>query len=93
MGRSPFRGDITPTRVPFFGVGLKRPTLPFPHPWNYDRPIEILDAYFCGADEEAGSGRHNRYLDVPGFPPVFVTRDPAVIRAITTRNWRRRRSI
>jgi cytochrome P450 len=57
--------------------------LPFPHPWNYDQPIRILEAYFWRADEEQGSGRHNRYLDVPGFAPVLVTRDPRIIRAIT----------
>jgi cytochrome P450 len=57
--------------------------LPFPHPWNFHEPIRILDAYFWGAEKEQGSGRHNRYLDVPGFAPVFVTRDPGVIRAIT----------
>lgn len=81
---SPFAGDIRPTRVPLFGPGLGRPTLPFPHPWNYDEPIRILETYFWGADAEQGSGRHNRYLDVPGFAPVLVTRDPRVIRAITT---------
>lgn len=41
-------------------------------------------AYFWRADEESGSGRHNRYLDVPGMPPVLVTRDPGVILAILT---------
>jgi len=80
---NPFRGDCKPTRVPvLFQTG--RPSLPFPHPWNFQRPIDILDAYFWRADEETGSGRHNRYLDVPGFPPVLVTRDPGVIRAILT---------
>jgi cytochrome P450 len=58
--------------------------LPFPHPWNYTQPIRILESYFWGADAEAGSGRHNRYLDVPGFAPVLVTRDPRIIRAIAT---------
>jgi cytochrome P450 len=80
---SPFQGDIRPTRVPIFQPGSSRPTLPFPHPWNYDQPIRILDTYFWGADDEPGSGRHNRYLEVPGFAPVLVTRDPAIIRAIT----------
>src|SRR5687767_9802520 len=84
LGISPFAGDIRVTRVPIFGWGSARPTLPFPHPWNYDQPIRILEAYFWGADAEQGSGRHNRYLDVPGFAPVLVTRDPRVIRAITT---------
>ncbi|MEX2171308.1 MAG: cytochrome P450 [Pirellulales bacterium] len=84
LARSPFDGDIKPTRVPILKGGAGRPCLPFPHPWNYDQPIRILDTYFHGADDEQGSGRHNRYLDFPGFAPVFVTRDPGVIRAITT---------
>jgi cytochrome P450 len=81
---SPFDGDITPGRVPLLSPFSRRPTLPFPHPWNYDQPIRILDTYFWGADSTTGSARHNRYLEVPGFPPVLVTRDPALIRAITT---------
>src|SRR5262245_18843283 len=80
---SPFGGDIRPTRVPLFSPWSGRPTLPFPHPWNYDQPIRILETYFWGADAEQGSGRHNRYLEVPGFAPVLVTRDPRVIRAIS----------
>jgi cytochrome P450 len=84
FGFSPFAGDIHPTRVPLFGLGLGRPTLPFPHPGNYDRPLEILETYFWGAESEQGTGRHNRYLNVPGFSPVLVTRDPGLIRAITT---------
>jgi cytochrome P450 len=58
--------------------------LPFPHPWNYRQPLRILESFFWGADAEEGSGRHNRYLDVPGFAPIFVTRDPRIIRAIAT---------
>ena len=84
LGISPFAGNIRPTRVPILRPGLRRPTLPFPHPWNYDQPIRILETYFWGADGEQGSGRHNRYLEVPGFAPVLVTRDPRIIRAITT---------
>jgi cytochrome P450 len=84
FARSPFDGDIRPTRIPILSVRSGRPSLPFPHPWNFDQPIQILDTYFWGADVEEGSGRHNRYLDFPGFAPVFVTRDPGVIRAITT---------
>jgi cytochrome P450 len=84
LGHSPFAGDLRPTRVPIFRPGSGRPTLPFPHPWNYDRPIEILETYYWGADSERGSGKHNRYLEVPGFAPILVTRDPAVIRAIAT---------
>ncbi|HEV7999124.1 MAG TPA: cytochrome P450 [Planctomycetaceae bacterium] len=85
-GVSPFDGDIQPTRVPLFAPGAGRPTLPFPHPWNYDRPIEILESFFWGdgAESEQGGGKHNRYLSVPGFSPVLVTRDPGLIRAITT---------
>jgi cytochrome P450 len=79
-GDSPFSGDVQPTRIPLFGHG--RPTLPFPHPWNYKEPLKILETYFWKADKETGSGRHNRYLEVPGFGPVFITRDPEVIRAI-----------
>lgn len=82
-GISPFAGDIQPTRVPLFAPGSGRPTLPFPHPWNYQEPLKLLDTFFWKADQEQGSGRHNRYLEVPGFSPVFVTRDRRVIRAIT----------
>lgn len=83
-GTTPFAGDIRPTRVRLFQPGSGRPSLPFPHLWNYTDPIRILETYFWGADEEEGSGRHNRYLDVPGFSPVLVTRDPQVIRAVAT---------
>jgi cytochrome P450 len=83
-GDSPFAGDVRPSRIRLFAPRSGRPTLPFPHPWNYDEPIRILDTYFWGADDEQGSGRHNRYLDVPGFAPVLVTRDPRIIRAIAT---------
>jgi len=84
MAVSPFGGDVLPTRVPMFWPGSPRPTLPFPHPWNYQQPLLILESYFCGAEEEEGPGRHNRYLEVPGFSPILVTRDPGIIRAITT---------
>jgi cytochrome P450 len=83
LGINPFAGDSRPTRVPLFKPWSGRPTLPFPHPWNYTEPIQILETYFWGADEIQGPGRHNRYLDVPGFAPVLVSRDPAIIRAIT----------
>ena len=81
---NPFDGDCLPARVAIFQRNSGRPTVPFPHPWNFTQPIQILETYFWGADEEQGSGRHNRYLDFPGFPPVLVTRDPGIIRAITT---------
>lgn len=84
FGISPFDGDIRPTRVPLFWGMSGRPTLPFPHPWNFDQPIHILETFFWGADAEPGPGRHNRYLEVPGFAPVLVTRDPQIIRAIAT---------
>jgi cytochrome P450 len=83
-GISPFDGECRPSRVRVFHPGSGRPTLPFPHPWNFDQPIQILEAYFWGADDERGPGRHNRYLEIPGFAPILVTRDPAIIRAITT---------
>lgn len=82
LGRNPFGGELLPGRVPIFAPGSGRPTLPFPHPWNYREPIPILDTYFHGAESAEGAAKHNRYLDFPGFPPVLVTRDPAVIRAI-----------
>lgn len=84
LGINPFAGDCRPTRVRLIAPGSGRPTLPFPHPGNYREPIRILETYFHGAEEEQGPGRHNRYLDVPGFPPVLVTRDSGVIRAILT---------
>ncbi|TWT89667.1 Epi-isozizaene 5-monooxygenase/(E)-beta-farnesene synthase [Pseudobythopirellula maris] len=84
MPRNPFQGDCLPGRSPLLAPGSGRPCLPFPHPWNYQRPLEILDSLFWGADDETGPGRHNRYLAVPGSPPIMVTRDPALIRAIAT---------
>lgn len=84
FGVNPFGGDLLPKRVPLLLSWSKRPSFPFPHPWNYTEPIRILESYFCKADEEAGPGKHNRYLDALGFPPILVTRDPQVIRAITT---------
>jgi cytochrome P450 len=83
-GRSPFDGDIKPGRVPLLFGPSGRPTLPFPHPWNYRQPLRILESFFWGAEAQERSTRHNRYLEVPGFTPVLVTRDPAVIRAIAT---------
>lgn len=81
---NPFDGDSKPSRVPLFLSGSGRPTVPFPHPWNYEQPITILETYIWGAEREQGPGRHNRYLDFPGFPAVLVTRDPGMIRAILT---------
>jgi cytochrome P450 len=79
-GVNPFDGDVVPARVGLIGFG--RPSLPFPHLWNYREPIRILSTFFHDADRETGSGRHHRYLDVPGLSAVLVTRDPAFIRAV-----------
>ncbi|HVS17898.1 MAG TPA: cytochrome P450, partial [Planctomycetota bacterium] len=75
-GRSLFEGDVATSRVSLFDLG--RPSLPFPHPWNYTEPIRILETYFHGVDALQGSARHNRTLDVPGLDTVLVTREPAV---------------
>lgn len=80
MKANPFDGDWMPTRVPLLGFG--RPSLPFPHLWNYREPLRILDTFFWATEREPGSGKHNRYLAVPGQPYVLVTREPAVIRAV-----------
>ena len=83
IGRCPFQGDYTTSAIPLFAPGSGRPSLPFPHPWNYHDPIRILETYFWNAEQEQGSRRHSRYLQVPGFDPVLITRDPELIRAIT----------
>ncbi|MGH7243311.1 MAG: cytochrome P450 [Phycisphaerales bacterium] len=84
MRKSPFRGSITPARVGLIRPFAGRPTVPFPHPLNFRKPLAILDSFFHGADSEKDHGRrHNRYIEFPGFAPVLVTRDPAVIRAIS----------
>ena len=79
-GVNPFGGDCVPARVPLFARG--RPSMPIAHPWNFKRPIPILGSYYWGTDEETGAARHNRYLYVAGLPPLLVTRDPGVIKAI-----------
>lgn len=79
-GVNPFKGDCLPTQVSLFGGG--RPSLPFPHPWNYKDPIKIFEAFYWDAEKETGSGKHNRFLYVAGLPPILMTREPAVIRAI-----------
>ena len=84
LRRNPFGGDCQPSRLSWFMRRKGRPALPFPHPWNFEQPITILETYFWRAEDETGPGRHNRYVDFPGFPPVLVTRDPGVIRAILT---------
>ena len=79
-GVNPFDGDCLPTRVPLFGFG--RPTLPFPHLWNYKNPIKIFETFFWDTEKETGSGKHNRYIYVAGMLPVLLTREPAVIKAV-----------
>ncbi len=79
-GKNPFGGTIAPSRIPFICQG--RPTSPFPHPWNYTEPLQIVDSVFHGADELDPDGRHNRYMDIPFLPTVLITRDPELIRAI-----------
>ncbi|MFI4871750.1 MAG: cytochrome P450 [Phycisphaerales bacterium JB061] len=81
--RSPFTGSIRPGRVPLIDFDDARPALPFPHPWNYREPLTILETFFHRAERSEGASRHTRYLDVPGFAPVLVTRDPRLIRAIS----------
>lgn len=82
FGINPFDGDSKPSRVRLFYPGAGRPSLPFPHPWNYSQPIRILETFFWNVDKEQGPAKHNRYLDVLWFTPVLVTRDPGIIRAI-----------
>ncbi|MBI5775250.1 MAG: cytochrome P450 [Verrucomicrobia bacterium] len=79
-GVNPFDGDCLPTRVSLFGFG--RPTLPFPHLWNYKTPIKIFETFYWDAEKETGFGKHNRYLYVAGLPPVLLTRDPGIIKAV-----------
>jgi cytochrome P450 len=79
-GINPFAGDCLPTRVSLFGFG--RPTWPFPHLWNYKNPIKIFETFYWDTEKETGSGKHNRYLYVAGLPPVLLTREPAVIKAV-----------
>lgn len=82
LGRSTFRGEIAPARVPLLAPFSGRPTLPFPHPLNYKHPLRILETYYWGSERDHGASRHTRFLGVPGFAPVLVTRDPRLIRAI-----------
>ena len=82
-----FGGDILPTRIPLLRLNpfaARRPSLPFPHPWNYTEPLDILSTYFWNADQETGSGRDNRYSVIPFVGPVLVTRDAGLIKAILT---------
>ena len=79
-GKNPFRGDDLPGRVPLFGFG--RPTLPFPHLFNYKDPLEIFETFYWNTAGVEGAAKHNRYLYVAGLPPVLLSRDPAVIKSI-----------
>jgi len=82
IGVNPFDGDSKPSKVSLFAPGEGRSSLPFPHPWNYTQPIQILESFFHNVDAEQGPARHNRYLEFPGFAPVLVSRDPEIIKAI-----------
>ncbi len=79
-GINPFEGDCLPSRVSLWGRG--RPTTPVPLPWNYKEPIKIFEAFYTEAEEKTGWAKHNRYLYLAGLPPVLVTRDPGIIKAI-----------
>ncbi len=80
LGINPFKGEVLPSRVYVFERG--RPCLPFPHHLNYKTPLSIFDAFYTNAKSADLFERDNRYLYVMGMPPVFITRDPAVIKAI-----------
>ena len=75
---------IAAGRVPLFKLGSGRPTLPFRILGTSISRFGFWKRTFGVRIEEPGPARHNRYLEVPGFAPVLVTRDPAIIRAITT---------
>lgn len=79
-GVNPFKGDILPSRVYVFEKG--RPCLPFPHFFNYKTPLLIFDAFYTNAKSKELFERDNRYLYVMGMPPILITRDPKVIKAI-----------
>jgi cytochrome P450 len=80
QGKNPFAGDCLPGRVSLFHP--RHPASPVPLPWNYKDPFQIFKAFYTEADEATGAAQHNRYLDLPGFAPVLVTRDPAIIKSI-----------
>ena len=79
-GANPFKGDYFPSRMKLVGFG--RPSLPFPHFWNYKSPIKILETYFYDTDSLSGSLKHNRYMSILGAYRILVSRDPKVIKAI-----------
>ena len=82
--RSPFKGDFATSRVWITRPESRNDTLPFPHPWNYHQPLEILDTFFSKADDQVGSAKHNRFLEIPFCSAVLISREPSVIRAILT---------
>lgn len=82
--RSPFKGDVATSRVWITRPESRNDTLPFPHPWNYHQPLEILDTFFSKADDQVGSAKHNRFLEIPFCSAVLISREPSVIRAILT---------
>ncbi len=82
-GQSPFGGTLKPGRVRLFDPDSGRPTAPFPHPWNYHEPLDILESFFWDADRDPLPTRHTRYLEIPGMRPVLATRDPRLIKAIS----------
>jgi hypothetical protein len=51
-------------------------------PVELQEPIRIFETFYWDAEKEKGSGKHNRYLYVGGFPPVLLTREPSIIRAV-----------
>lgn len=81
---NPFKGDVPVSRVWITRRSTRGDTLPFPTRGNYHQPIDILATFFAKAEGEVGRAKHNRYLEIPGFDPVMVTRDPEVIRAVLT---------
>ena len=66
------------------GSGSRDATLPFTTRGNYCQPLDILATFFAKADAGKSRAKHNRYLEIPGFDPLLVTRDPEVIRAVLT---------
>ena len=85
---SPFSGDIKPSRVSILAPGANRPSQPFPHPWNFNQPLAILQTYFWQVEQQTIRGEpvdaHHRYLEFAGFGPVLVVRSAHTIRAILT---------
>lgn len=73
-GTDPFAGDCLLSRVPFFG--RRRPSLPFPHLWNYREPIRILDTFFHDADLGHRPG-HRRGLPARRERPLVAAPEAA----------------